>query len=159
MASDVLSDVLRSLRATGTVYFCDALEPPWHKAFPGEGGASFHQVRRGGCWLVADGIRQYLGPGDFVFLAPGCAHTLTSEDASAGSPHHDTLLLCGHCQFDEALAIPLSRLFPDTSVIRAEQLQAQAWLCALLDTLSAEYMSMKPGTHIVAIKLTALLLV
>ncbi len=159
MDTDVLSDVLRSLRASGTVYFCDQLQPPWEKQYPGDAVASFHQVRRGSCWLSCAGKESYLGPGDMVFIAPGLAHTLSSELSNATSQSPDTLLLCGYCEFDETLAMPLSELFPDLSVIRDEQLQAHAWLRTLLDNLSAEYLSRRPGTRIVVNKLTEVLLV
>lgn len=158
---DVLSDVLRSLRATGTVYFCDQLEAPWVKEYSGDVVASFHQVRRGGCWLLAEGIEQYLGPGDLVFIEPGRPHKLVSElpGANGANPNPATLLLCGYCQFDDALALPLSALFPEISVMRDEQLQAHAWLRTLLDTLSTEYLSRHPGTRLVVNKLTEVLLV
>lgn len=161
MDSDILSDVLRSLRATGTVYFCDQLTAPWTKEYPGEPVASFHQVRRGGCWLISEGIEEYLGPGDFIFIEPGRQHILT--DKPPGSPSHEnlpaTLLLCGYCQFDDSLLIPLASLFPKVSVIRQEQLQEHTWLRMLLDTLSAEYLSRRPGTGLVVTKLTEVLLV
>ncbi len=161
MEVDVLSDVLRSLRASGTVYFCDQLEAPWVKEYSGEAVASFHQVRRGGCWLLAEGIEQYLGPGDLVFIEPGKPHRLVSELPGAGgmNPNPATLLLCGYCQFDDVLALPLSALFPAISVMRDEQLQMHAWLRTLLDTLSAEYLSHRPGTQLVVNKLTEVLLV
>ena len=159
MDADVLSDVLRALRTTGTVYFCDQLSPPWDKHYSGDRVASFHQIRRGGCWLRCDGIEQYLGPGDMVFIAPGIAHTLSSEQESSSNPNPDTLLLCGYCEFDETLAVPLSELFPRLSVIRNEQLQSHGWLRSLLDNLSAEYLSQRPGARIVVNKLTEVFLV
>lgn len=161
MSTDVLSDVLRTLRATGTVYFCDQLNPPWEKRFSGDDGASFHQIRRGGCRLETDGVVEYLGPGDLVFLAPGREHVLTSNasagDASAQAA--ETLLLCGYCTFDNTFGTPLSELFPDVVVIRDEQLQAHGWLQVILNQLSREYLSMQPGTDIVVSRMTEVLIV
>jgi len=161
MDADILSDVLRSLRATGTVYFCDQLEAPWKKSYTGDRVASFHQVRRGGCWLHSEGIEKYLGPGDLVFIEPGRPHTLTSEQSDKADTYANpaTLLLCGYCQFDDMLALPLSALFPEISVMRDEQLQSHLWLRTLLDTLSAEFLSRQPGTRIVVNKLTEVFLV
>ncbi|MGB1310202.1 MAG: AraC family transcriptional regulator [Leucothrix sp.] len=161
MSSDVLSDVLRNLRATGTVYFCDELMPPWEKHYTGETGASFHQVRRGGCRLVSDNHVEHLGPGDLVFLAPGRAHVLSSEPViqEAASDSASTLLLCGYCTFDQTLGTPFAALFPDIIIIRAEQLQLLGWLQAILDQLSFEYLSMRPGTEIVVQRMTEVLLV
>ena len=161
MLSDVLSEVLRGLRATGTVYFCDQLEPPWEKHFPGDTTASFHQIRRGGCRLLAGEVQEYLGPGDLVFLAPGKEHYLVSEPVSPDSRAlgAETLLLCGYCTFDETLGTPLNDLFPDLIIIRDNQLQSLAWLRAILDQLSHEYLSMRPGTKIVVNRLTEVLIV
>ncbi len=161
MEIDILSDVLRSLRATGTVYFCDQLTSPWTKEFPGEPVASFHQVRRGGCWLITDGVEEHLGPGDLVFIEPGRHHVLTDQPPGNASNDNQppTLLLCGYCEFDDSLQLPLASLFPNISVIRQEQLQEHAWLKMLLDTLSAEYLSIRPGTSLVVTKLTEVLLV
>lgn len=161
MEGDILSDVLRSLRATGTVYFCDQLEAPWKKEYSGDTVASFHQLRRGSCWLLSDGLEEYLGPGDLVFIEPGRPHTLVSELPGSDNENRNpaTLLLCGYCEFDDSLAVPLSALFPDISVIRDEQLQAHSWLRTLLDTLSAEYLSSQPGTRLVVNKLTEVFLV
>ncbi len=161
MFSDVLSDVLRTLRATGTVYFCDQLTPPWEKHYSGEDGASFHQIRRGSCRLESDGLVEHLGPGDLVFLAPGRAHTLRSESSNLEAPQQgaDTLLLCGYCTFDNILGTPLSDLFPDIIVIREEQMQELSWLQAILNQLSREYLSMRPGTEIVVSRMTEVLIV
>lgn len=161
MATDVLSDVLKTLRATGTVYFCDKLDPPWEKSYSGDDGASFHQIRRGGCRLVSDDLEEHLGPGDFVFLAPGRAHALSSEPSAASSsrPGADTLLLCGYCTFDNTLGTPLSELFPGVIIIRDQQLHSLGWLRSILDQLSREYLSMRPGTEIVVNRLTEILIV
>ena len=161
MFSDVLSDVLRTLRATGTVYFCDQLAPPWEKHFTGEDGASFHQIRRGSCRLESDELVEHLGPGDLVFLAPGRAHTLSSEPSApdAALLHADTLLLCGYCSFDNILGTSLSDLFPEIIVIRDQQMQELSWLQAILNQLSREYLSMRPGTEIVVNRMTEVLIV
>lgn len=161
MFSDVLSDVLRSLRVAGTVYFCDQLAPPWEKSYPADDVASFHQVRRGSCTLVADDVTEHLGPGDLVFLAPGREHVLRSDVSSNSSPDSpvNTLLMCGYCKFDNTLATPLSTLFPDVIVIRDEQLQSLGSLKSILDYLSSEYLSMRPGTEIVVNRLTEVLIV
>ena len=161
MDTDILSDVLRSLRASGTVYFCDELKAPWKKQFPGEKAASFHQVRRGGCYFQSDGVEDYLGPGDLVFIEAGRAHTLTDQPRGEASASNNpaTLLLCGYCEFDDSLGVPLSSLFPAISLIRDEQLQSQLWLRTLLDTLSGEFLSNRPGTRIVVNKLTEVLMV
>jgi len=161
MSMDVLSDVLRSLRATGTVYFCDQLAPPWEKHFPADATASFHQIRRGDCRVRIDDVQEHLGAGDLVFLSPGTEHYLISDTSASDSEAEasESLLLCGYCTFDDTLGTPLNDLFPDLVIIRAEQLESLGWLKAILDQLSHEYLSLRPGTTIVVNRLTEVLIV
>ena len=161
MSADVLSDLLRSLRASGTVYFCDQLEAPWTKEFFGTTTASFHQIRRGSCWVESEGIVEHLGPGDFIFLAPGRDHTLSSQ--APGGQHQSTdpgaLLLCGYCQFTSGVDSPMASLFPSLSIIRDESLQQQPWLKSILSQLSTEYLSQQPGALLAVNKLTEILVI
>jgi len=161
MLSDVLSDVLRSLRVSGTVYFCEQLDPPWEKRYSGDDVASFHQIRRGSCILRSGDLTEHLGPGDLVFLAPGRAHNLGQAEpvTTSSAPAASTLLMCGYCQFDSASQVPLAEIFPDLIVIRYEQLQSLGSLKAILDYLSHEYLSMQPGTELVVNRLTEVLIV
>ena len=41
---EVLTDILRGLRTTGSVYFCDFLDPPWELDYQDEERAIFHFV-------------------------------------------------------------------------------------------------------------------
>lgn len=158
--ADVLSDVLRSLRATGTVYFCDRLAPPWSKTFDDPLAASFHQVRRGACRLTAGEHSTVLGPGDLVFLGPGVVHQL--DDRVPGATEHDdesTLLLCGYCRFELGATGPSASLFPDFALLRRERLAERAWLSGVLDQLGAEYLSNAPGATLAVNRLTEVLVV
>ena len=98
---EVLSDILRSMRVEGSVYFCDHLKAPWTKAFKDTTSASFHLVRRGECWVMSGDRLECLGPGDLVFIEPGRDHVLASQPPGqnplAGEAR--TLLLCGYCDF------------------------------------------------------------
>lgn len=158
---EVLSDVLRSLHVSGSVYFCDGLEAPWTQRFDDAERASFHMIRRGQCWLTADEHVDRLGPGDFVFAEPGCQHVLSSESpgATGDLDSAKTLLLCGYCRFDIRLAHPVLSGLPSLTIVRAEELLAHAWLRSTLDQLSSEYMSQRPGSEVVIDKLTEVLFV
>lgn len=160
MSSDVLSDLLRSLRVSGTVYFCDQLQAPWVKTFADTDTACFHQVRRGGCRVESQGLVDYLGPGDFIFLSPGRNHTLSSEvDNNSSSTDATALLLCGYCEFTADVHSPLSGLFPSVEIIRDELLQQQGWLKSLLSQLSSEYQSQRPGAELAVRRMTEVLIV
>lgn len=158
---EVLSDVLRSLRVTGSVYFCDNLEAPWRQEFGDPERASFHMVRRGQCWLAADSRDEALGPGDFVFAGPGVNHALNSNapDRPVDDAMARTLLLCGYCRFETGTNHPLLKALPSLTVVRSEALLGHTWLKSTLDQLSTEYQSQKPGSGIVVDKLTEILIV
>lgn len=152
---EVLTDILKGLRATGSVYFCDFLVPPWELPYSGEERAMFHLVRRGHCQVAVDDAVHELVPGDFVFLAPGVDHVMGSEDAG----DTQTLLLCGYCEFENAGDDLLIRALPRLVILRGDELEEWPWLTRTLEHLSAEYMSGAPGSELTVNKLTEVLLV
>ena len=158
---EVLSDILRSMRVRGSVYFCDHLQAPWSMEFKDTTSASFHLVRRGECWLMSGERTERLGPGDLVFIEPGRDHVLASQAPGQGSPPDGagTLLLCGYCEFSEETGTPLLDVFPSLTIVREEELLMHPWLKSTLDQLSAEYMSQRPGAELVVNKLTEVVLV
>ena len=152
---EVLTDILRGLRTSGSVYFCDFLVPPWELTYENEPRAMFHLVRRGRCRVEADGEDYDLAPGDFVFLAPGMDHVVRNEQAD----DPQTMLLCGYCSFDSASDDVLMRALPRFVLMRHEDLEEWPWLTRTLEHLSAEYMSGAPGSELTVNKLTEVLLV
>ena len=159
--SDVLSEVLRFMRINGTVYFCDQVVAPWTKEFVATTTASFHQVRRGGCWLVTEEGPVYLASGDVVFLAAGLDHKLCSHlpDQPVSGTEPDTLLMCGYLEFAHDVDTPIKGLFPQLSILREADIQASPWLKATLDQLAAEFLSSTPGVQLVVDRLTEILVV
>ena len=158
---EVLSDILGSMRAQGSVYFCDHLEAPWSLDFTDTTSASFHLVRRGECWVVSGDRTERLGPGDLVFVEPGRDHVLVSHAPTADPPADkaQTLLLCGYCEFAEDTLTPLLDVFPSLTIVREEEFLKNPWLKSTLDQLSAEYLSQQPGAELVVNKLTEVVLV
>lgn len=158
---EILSDVLKSLRVSGSVYFCDQVEAPWRKEFRDTSTAAFHLVRCGSCWVVMGKQVEQLGPGDLVFIGPGIDHTLASESPQDGTASQggSTLLLCGYCSFASDALTPLKDIFPETTIVREEELHQHPWLKSTFDQLSAEYMAQNPGTEIIVNKLTEVILV
>ena len=152
---EVLSDILKGLRATGSVYFCDFLVPPWELPYEGEKRAMFHLVRRGRCQFEIDEKTFVLEQGDFVFIAPGVDHRMASRDAN----DIQTLLLCGYCQFDAVKNDVLLRSLPRYVLMQQDEFEQWPWLVRTLEHLSAEYMSAAPGSELTVNKLTEVLLV
>jgi len=158
---EVLSDILKSLRVQGSVYFCDLLTAPWAMEFKDRSSASFHLVRRGECWVTSGDHSDVLGPGDLVFIEPGRDHVLASQppgrDPTSGEAR--TLLLCGYCDFTRETGTPLLDVFPSLTIVREDELLKHPWLKGTLDQLSAEYMSQQPGADLVVNKLTEVVLI
>jgi len=153
---EVLSDILRSMRVQGSVYFCDHLQAPWSMDFEDTQSASFHLVRRGECWVTSGDLQERLGPGDMVFVEPGRNHVLRQEPQVE---HSQTLLLCGYCEFTEETGTPLLEIFPSLTIVREQEFLKNPWLKSTLDQLSTEYMSQRPGSELVVNKLTEIVLV
>ena len=99
VSADVLSDVLRSVRLTGAVYFDFELSSPWvaeappsHEiaaiVMPGaQRVIEYHLIARGACWGNVVGeppIR--LKEGDLIVLPQGDAHVLSSAPGMRASP-------------------------------------------------------------------------
>jgi AraC-like DNA-binding protein len=158
---ELLSDILRSMRAQGSVYFCDHLKAPWSMDFTKTKTASFHLVRRGECWITAADRQERLGPGDLVFVEPGRDHVLSSHPQDQDPPAGEArvLLLCGYCEFAEDTLTPLLDAFPSFTIVREEEFLKYPWLRSTLDQLSTEYMSQQVGSELVVNKLTEIVLV
>jgi len=158
---EVLSDILRSMRVQGSVYFCDHLQAPWSMDFEDTQSASFHLVRRGECWVTSGDLQERLGPGDMVFVEPGRNHVLSGQKPGQEPQveHSQTLLLCGYCEFTEETGTPLLEIFPSLTIVREQEFLKNPWLKSTLDQLSTEYMSQRPGSELVVNKLTEIVLV
>ncbi len=152
---EVLSDILKGLRATGSVYFCDFLVPPWELRYEDEDRAMFHLVRRGRCQLDIDGETHALEPGDFAFIAPDVDHRMFSDDPN----DPQTLLLCGYCQFDAVENDVLLLALPPFVLTQRDELDHWPWLTRTIEYLSAEFMSDAASSVLTVNNLTEALLV
>lgn len=99
MPADVLSEVLRSVRLTGAVFFDFELTSPWVAEAPPSGeiaegvlpGAQrvieYHLIARGACWGHAIGHQPIrLGEGDVLAFPQGDAHVLSSSPGLRATP-------------------------------------------------------------------------
>lgn len=157
----VLSEILSSIKAHGSIYFCDKLDPPWHMEEKLRYAAAFHYVRSGRCWLGFDGNHTLLGPGDLVFIGRGDDHSLSSYRQSPDDGDYDdeTHLLCGYFGFRDPIPEPLAQTMPPVLVIPSEQISQMNWLRTTLEHLSSEYQAQTPGADVVVNKLTEVVLV
>ncbi len=158
---EVLSSILRSIRAEGSVYFCDQVVVPWTKEFTNTDSANFHLIRQGNCWATIDDQIEHLSAGDLIFLGPGVDHTISNQSNSKDHPNFtdDTLLLCGYCRFSDTNASPLLDVFPTSTIVRKEEFDQHPWLKRTFDQLGDEYMAQQPGSALIVDKLTEVILV
>ena len=150
-----LSELLADLKITGSVYFCDHLNPPWAMDHQNEPRAMFHMVRRGRCMFEAKEQKIELASGDFAFVSAGVDHHVTALSGDT----QDSLLLCGFCTFSTEQDNLLMRDMPDFKILSNETLQSYTWLRRTLEHLSAEYMSDEPSVEITINKLTEILII
>jgi AraC-like DNA-binding protein len=101
VSRDVLSDVLRTVRLTGALFFLVDASAPWVVEVP-SGTAlapvimprsqvviSYHVVRRGACWgALVGGAPVRLEPGDVLVFPHGDAYVMSLDPAMSGGPDH-----------------------------------------------------------------------
>ena len=98
-SADVLSDVLRSVRLTGAVYFDFELSSPWvaespparqipASVMPGaQRVIQYHLVARGACFGCLVGEKPFrLSAGDLILFPQGDPHVLSSEPGLRAAP-------------------------------------------------------------------------
>ena len=99
VSADVLSDVLRSVRLTGAVYFDFDLSSPWvaeappsreiaRTVMPGaQHVIEYHLIARGSCWAhIAGQPPVRLKEGDVIVFPQGDPHVLSSAPGMRASP-------------------------------------------------------------------------
>ncbi|MGY1746956.1 AraC family transcriptional regulator [Blastococcus sp. SYSU D00695] len=68
---DALSDMVRGVRAHGSVFASSTLAPPWSLQFPSAGPLTLCAVLEGEGWVLVDGQRpERVGPGEIVLVRP-----------------------------------------------------------------------------------------
>src|SRR5262249_10439869 len=94
MSTDVLSNVLRTVRLTGAVFYYVKAAPPWtattiasHEIIPDvlpEAGhlIPYHVVTEGDCYAAVKGLAPFhMEAGDVIVFPHGDAHVMTSDPA------------------------------------------------------------------------------
>jgi len=99
MASDILSDVLRSVRLRGAVFYYVSCQDEWVAAAPpareiaaavmpgAEHVLEYHMVVKGACWAATPGVSPVrLAAGDIVMFPRGDAHVISSAPGMRAEP-------------------------------------------------------------------------
>lgn len=187
-ADDVLSQVLRTVRLSGSLQFCFMPSGAWHTdAAPAMGALSsspssaipFHIVVEGGCWLKMDGIDMQLSAGHVVAFPFGTGHQLGSGSGGMlvtptrdlpprpwrdipvmryGDGPAGARLLCGFLQCDALNFAPLRNALPALMHARADG-EDGLWLSATIAQMTGEVDRPRSGGVSVLERLTELLFI
>lgn len=165
---DVLSDVLRAIRLTGSLQFCfmpsgswqTGGEPAMARLASGPGSVMpFHIMVEGSCWLKMEGQHVDLAEGDVVAFPFGTGHQLGfGSDGPTIVPTEDlpprpwrelpvlrygdgparVRLLCGFLHCDSMSFRPLRAALPDLLHVRTKDADGAGWLRATIGQIATE---------------------
>lgn len=162
---DVLSEVLRTVRLSGSLQFYVVSSGAWQTddkpSLAKQGGRKanvvlFHIVAEGGCWIEIEGKRTVLGTGDVVAFPFGTGHVIgvgkggplvRPTDDLPPKPWRDIpvlrygkdklqlRLLCGYLTCDAINFGPLRSALP--SLLHVRTSEADEWLRATVRQMVA----------------------
>ena len=146
--SDLLSDVLQTLRLRGRIFKQGSYCGEWALDATGATGTIFHLIGRGQAWVHREGEREPLivRGGDLVMFPRADWHQLS------GTPQRQpgmrlwgagdgpfTTVLCARVDFDAGGADPILEALPPVIVVRSEDRNTSAELHALARLMLMEY--------------------
>jgi AraC family transcriptional regulator, activator of mtrCDE len=159
---DTLSEILRTLKLSGSLYFRTELSAPWGLEVPVDSQAvRFHVVVQGTCWLRLVGVPKAipLTTGDLALVPYGKAHQLSDDHSTPCRPLFDVLeeqqfaghgtlryggggvltqLVCGYVGFVPEASHPLLESLPEPLILPGEQTQQQHGLSTVIELITQE---------------------
>jgi AraC-like DNA-binding protein len=179
---DVLTDVLNTLELKGWLSLRQELAPPWRYDFAASKDSTFHVLSFGGAYLQVDGEKEPIRveDGDVVLFPAGHAHSLYDDLTSPltrGVVHLDydpqrmhqvinregqgpkPLMLCGAFHFEYPNDFPLLARLPKLIRIPGAQGRMEQGFADIVDLITRESASQKPGTEVMLRRLTELLFI
>ena len=176
MMPDALTELFRTLRLRGAVYYARDFSSPWGIRFPARPHAQFHVALGGSCHVEAAGQSLVLKENEVVLFPTGIPHLISDGGESVregrevvqaimagGSPFPGEVpsvrLLSGHFEFDRQGKHPvITALPPLTHAALASEMDAGLF-AALFPMLAAEAGSGRPGTQALMERLAEIFLV
>lgn len=167
---DALSDVLKTIRLSGSTYYCGGFDESESLVLTDQPKGQFHVVVKGGCWLKqqaegADWIE--LKTGDIIAFPTGGAHQLAAMPESSTSnlePQTNTessnlTLLCGSFHYDSSLSHPFVKDLPCFIHAKATETPQLDWLRTLVSVIAHESQQPSQGSVAMIDKLTEALFI
>lgn len=177
--NDVLSDILRNVRFSSSVYFKKDFPAQWGMQVNKSNFAQFHIIVRGNCLLQIQGDEnpKMLTGGDIVLFPHGKEHwiadNINSEKVDGQKiveAHFNnrnifkgdritTTLVCGHFEFDKEFNHPFLQSLPEFIQISEKESESISWIENVTKVIINEAASLKPGSEIVTIRLAEVLFI
>jgi len=179
--TDVLADVLDTMRLSTLMHGRFELYAPWGVRFPSSPGAHIVLIARGGARLEVEGVEEAvsLSAGDLALLPHGGGHTLRDAE---GSPLHiigqgecqrargvgpirlggdgaRTTLVAGSFRLGTAPSTLLFEELPRLIHVAADDPETAPSLASAVQLLIAESASTRPGATVIMSRLADILLV
>lgn len=162
---DLLSEVIRSIRLEGSVFFRSHLTAPWGIDLPASNEPRFHIVLAGEAWLHAENMETpvLIKAGTAMLLRDGESHWIAnhpdtpkvssqkaSDAVSRGEPlfqggRTDCHMLCGYFRFDKNISHPLFETLPERSFISTDDGAGLEWLRRTGSLMDGEIVDGHPG--------------
>lgn len=179
---DLFSEILKTIKLHGTVYFHAHFHAPWGMEIPQGEFSNYHIVTSGCCWLQVDGCHAtLLQQGDMVLFPRGASHALidsphsttvsaqelmqqprknqANEIVFGGEGQVVTSLICGHFEYDRTFAHPLFETLPAVIHICAGQHDQPNWFATASDLAAQVSSSDNIGKHAIVDRLAETLFI
>src|SRR5262245_52096194 len=157
--TDVLADVLDSLKLRGRIFCRCELSAPWALGFAAGDFSHFHVIERGTCWLRLERTTDVIAleEGDLLLITRGHAYQLSDSLETPAIPITDLTghsqgglravlrhggggeaasLICGSFDFESLQARSFLAVLPDW--IRMKKEERPEWLDATMGFLTHE---------------------
>ena len=182
---DVLSDILRTLKVQGSLYFRTAFSSPWGVLVPRFANvARFHLVTRGACWVRVENapapIR--MERGDLIVILHGNEHHLLDDLATpplavdevvkragytgegalvwGSEPASEpTCMVCGHFTFDSERGALLHGSLPNFIHVPHTEALNYGWLDDALKFIAHEAAASEPGGEAIVNRLSEIVFI
>ena len=162
--TDVLADVLDSLKLKGRIFCRCELTAPWALGFAAGDFSHFHVIERGTCWLKLEGKAIALQEGDLLLVTRGHGYQLSDDPESPPIPISDlisrsrgglravlrhggggaaTSVICGSFDFESLQARSFLAVLPDWIRMKKDERAENEWLDATMEFLTQE--TQRPG--------------
>jgi len=178
---DALSRILSTVELEGSLYYPALFRASWGLTVPASTEVCrFHVVVEGSCLLTADGEQARLDRGDLALVPHGREHALQDDPETPLVPLDEALetsqypgsglfewgeegapcrMVCGYFAFDQEATHPLLDALPALVHLKATPTYDFRWVDQVMRFMGEEMHSQKPGSELIAQRLSEILFV